>query len=161
MHYFQVLGLSGHPHHALWNIKTTQDAKKLRVHLKFLTGDFLTAERLNRDNPNLSNICKLCHTAVESTEHILLICSETVEVRHRILPELLNTIAKVDPTSLLVQNTSSSQLTQFILDCTSFNLKEGYRISMQNPGISDIFKLSRDWCFAVGSTRSKQLKRRQ
>ena len=36
----QISGLTGASHPALHNISTTQDAKKLRFHLKFLTCDF-------------------------------------------------------------------------------------------------------------------------
>ena len=45
----QLTGLSGNPHPALHNIYTTQQAKKLRLHIKFLTGDFLTGERQAND----------------------------------------------------------------------------------------------------------------
>ena len=38
----QLTGLSGQPHPALHSIQTTQDSKRLRLHLKFLCGDLLT-----------------------------------------------------------------------------------------------------------------------
>jgi hypothetical protein len=41
----QLSSLSGRPHPVLHNISTTQDAKKLRLHLKFLTCDFLPNEK--------------------------------------------------------------------------------------------------------------------
>ena len=41
-----IQGLSGVPHQAVLNVQTTQDALKLRYHLKFLSGDYLTAERM-------------------------------------------------------------------------------------------------------------------
>ena len=47
----KVLGLSGCPHPAIQNIFTTQDVKKLRLHLKFLTCDYLTNERLALNHP--------------------------------------------------------------------------------------------------------------
>ena len=81
----QILGLSGIPHPALQNIKTTQDSLKLRAHLKFLTGDYLTAERLSIDqgtNPK----CRLCSAPCESTEHILTQCRATSDIYERLLP---------------------------------------------------------------------------
>ena len=131
---------SGHP--VLQNILTTQDAKKLRHHLKFLTCDYLTANRLYMNNNNLDNSCKLCQmldetTQVESIEHILVSCKATAEVRSRLRPGLLNTVAAVQPcSSLLMNDTSDSELTQFILDCTSPNLPNSLRIPAHNPRIS-------------------------
>ena len=154
----QLLGLSGRPHPALLNILNTQDAKKLRHHLKFLTGDFLTGERLAIDQPNLDPACKLCSAPVESIEHVLVSCRATSEVRQRIFPELVNVVAKVQPTSQILQNPSHHQLTQFILDCTSPNLAETLRIPAHNPGISEVFRISRDWCYAVSNERTRLLK---
>ena len=94
----QISGLTGAAHPALHNILTTQDAKKLRLHLKFLTGDFLTNERLSIDQPHLSSACSLCDHPVESTEHVLVACRATSDVKDRLLPELLNVVATVQPT---------------------------------------------------------------
>ena len=62
-----LLGLSGHPHPALLNIRTTQDARKLRLHVKLLAGDYLTGEVLASCQPHLSPACKLCLDPLEST----------------------------------------------------------------------------------------------
>ena len=70
----QLLGLSGRSHPALLNIKTTQDSKKLRHHLKFLTGDFLTGWRKSIDQPGSNPACKLCSAPWETTEHIMTTC---------------------------------------------------------------------------------------
>ena len=148
----QIAGLSGHPHPALQNILTTQDVKKLRSHIKFLCGDFLTGERLGLDqgaNPQ----CRLCSAPVETSEHILVQCRSLHEVRERLLPELLNTVASVHPTSQIILNTTTPYLTQFLLDCTSLNLPNLYRLSRQIPGIHRIFRIARDWCFGIGLIR--------
>ena len=49
----QLHGLTGRPHPALSGILTTRDTKKLRHHIKFLAGDFLTEER--QANASLSS----------------------------------------------------------------------------------------------------------
>ena len=157
----QLHGLSGRPHPVLQNINTTQDAKKLRFHLKFLTSDFLTAERLALDQPNLNPACKLCQAPSESIEHVLVSCRATEEVRQRLLPDLLNTVAYIQPNSEILQTPSASQLTQFVLDCSSINLDSNLRIPAHNPGVSAVYKLSRDWCYSVGNMRAKLLKSRK
>ena len=156
----QLLGLSGRPHPVLQNILTTQDAKKLRLHLKFLTCDYLTNDRLAVDQPGRSPACSLCG-ALDSIEHVLLACKATDSIRSRLLPELLNTVSKVQPTSALLTMPPPppSILAQFVLDCTSFNLPETIRISVQNPGISEIFVLSRDWCYGISSERFRLLRK--
>ena len=160
MNYLNVklVGPSGRPHPVLLNISTSQDARKLRHHLKFLTGDFLTAERRAADQPGLDKSCKLCFATVESAEHVLVACRATAEVRQRIFPELMNTTSKVQPNCAILRDHSNSVLAQFLLDCTSINLPTEYRIPAHNPGISLIYKLSRDWSFAVTNARAGLLR---
>ena len=77
-------------------------------------------------------------------EHVLVVCKATQLVRDRLLPELLNTVLSVQPSSsILLPNRDNLILSQFLLDCTSVNLPETYRVPAHNPGM--IFKLSRDW----------------
>jgi hypothetical protein len=156
----QLNGLSGAPHPCLLNIITTQDVKKLRLHLKFLTGDFLTNERLNLDQPNLSPACQLCHAPVESSEHVLVVCKATQEVRSRLIPDLMNTVAQVQPTCKLLEShpPQASILAQFLLDCSSLNLPDSFRVPAHNPAISAIFNVSRNWTFSISSARSRLLK---
>ena len=161
MNYLNVKlsGLTGASHPALHNIYTTQDVKKLRLHLKFLTGDLLTNERLSIDQPTLSPACYLCDAPVESIEHVLVVCRATSEVRSRLLPELMNAVASVQPTCQILKSTpAASILCQFILDCTSLNLPDSTRVPAHNPGISTIYRVSRDWCFAANSIRKNCLK---
>ena len=155
----ELAGLSGSPHVALLNINTTQDALKLRYHLKFLTGDYLTAERVSADQ-STSPMCKLCEAPVESTEHVLTACLSTADTRRRLLPELLNTVSQVQPSSAILLS-QDYYLTQFLLDCTSINLPCSYRVPTHNPRVSEILKISRDWCFAIGRQRLKLLKLRK
>ena len=59
----------------------------LRLHIKFLSGDFLTNERLSIDNPALSPACPLClshdpgNVLLESTEHVLVTCRATFTIK--------------------------------------------------------------------------------
>ena len=90
----KVLGLSGCPHPAIQNIFTTQDVKKLRLHVKFLTCDYLTNEMLALNHPGKDPGCQLCPEApTDSIEHVIMSCRATSDVRDRLLPELLNAVA--------------------------------------------------------------------
>ena len=141
------------------NICTVMDVKKLRVHLNFLTCDFMTNERLSLDRPNVSPACDLCQDPTESIEHVLTSCRATSEVRSRLYPELVNAVVQVHPMSaILLYHPPPCILTQFILDCTSLNLPDSVRVPSHNPEISKICKVSRDWCYAVSSERSRLLK---
>ena len=155
----QLSGLSGAPHPSLKNITTTQDVKKLHLHLKFLTCDFMTNEKLSLDQPSVSPACNLCQAPVDSIEHVLAVCRATNDVRSRLLPDLLNIVSKVQPSCSLLKNTASADiLTQFILDCTSLNLPDSFRIPAHNPDISEVFRFSRDFCFSISNEQSCLLK---
>ena len=104
--------------------------------------------------------CRLCDAPLEDIPHILVDCPKTAETRHRLLPQLLNLVADVQPQSGLLDTskTTSRQLAQFIMDPTSFNLPNTHRISFQHPRLSDLYRLSRDWCFAIYNSRARLLK---
>ena len=141
----QLAGLSGRPHPILQNIRTTQDAKKLRLHIKLLTCDYFTNEKLAKDNPMKSPACDLCHAPWDTIEHILVTCSATVETRRRLHPELVNAVARVQPTcGILQHHPPPAVMVQFILDCTSINLPENFRIPAHNPDIGIVYRVSRD-----------------
>ena len=155
----QLLGLSGRPHPALQNILTTQDAKKLRLHLKFLTSDYLTNERIAKDRPSLSPACVLCSFPNDTIEHVMVGCKATADVRRRLFPELVNVVAQVQPMcNILWLPPPPSILTQFVLDCSSLNLPDSFRIPAHNPGIYKIYKISRDWSFGISCERSRLLR---
>ena len=106
--------------------------------------------------------CRLCPAPVESTQHILTECRATADIRQRLLPELLNLLADVQPNNgFLREPIQNRVLTQFLLDPTSLNLSNTYRISLQHPRLREFFRLARDWCFTVNNNRVQQLKNRK
>ena len=54
---------------------------------------------------------------------------------------------------------SDDMLCQFILDPTSLNLP--VRVSLQDPLLTEFFKLSRDFCFFIDKTRIGLLKEKE
>ena len=158
----RMLGLSGRPHPVLQGINSTQDANKLRLHLKFLTCDYLTNERLSLEHPGKNPACQLCEEAPTDTiEHVVMACKATAEVRERLLPELLNVVAKVQPDCQILDILPPTPvMTQFVLDCTSFNLPDHVRIPYHNPQTSEIYRVSRNWCYGINNERSRLLQSR-
>ena len=165
----QLTGLNGRHHPALSGLETTRDVERLRPHLKMLTGDYLTYSRIAEDRKMGDPSCRICraeqpsNAPPETIVHILTECRGTAEARARIVPELLNILLAVQPEHIYLTCPPSLHIpdntfTQFILDCTSFNLAPQYRISMDNSRISEIFRISRDLCFATHSSRMQVLK---
>ena len=166
----QLCGLTGRHHPALSGLETTREVEKLRPHLKMLTGDYLTYSRIAQDRGTGDPCCRICRaeqplniSPPETIEHILTECRGTTEVRERIFPELLNEIACTRPDHTYLTHPPSHHkldlnLAQFILDCTSFNLGPELRININNNRVSNIFRISRDLCFAMHTRRMQALK---
>ena len=94
----QLLGLSGKPHPALLGINDTRQALKFRAHVKLLSGDFPSFEKLSSQQ-NCGPHCRLCPSPIESTQHILTECRATADIKQRLLPDLLNLVSQVTPTN--------------------------------------------------------------
>ena len=92
--------------------------------------------------------------------HILTFCSAYSDIRIRILEEFsylcLQVKSVLDFSELM---TDSETLCQFILDPSSFNLKQ--RVHMNDPLLGSFFRVSRDLCFAVNERRMKLLKEKK
>ena len=149
--------LRGKSHPCLSNVITSHEVRKLRPHLKFLSGDYLTYQtqfhRTNKGSP----LCRICESENETISHILAICPHYETIRKRILSEIL-AVTRLAKTHLeinsIIQNPET--LTQFILDPTSFNLES--RVHRDDPVVQSLFKLSRDMCYSIHNARMKKLK---
>ena len=86
-----LLSLRGRQHPALLNIVTPHEVQKSRIHLKMLSGDFLTYEikALHSGGSPHCRICikKMSIFIIESTEHIITSCEAFDEIRTRIFPQ--------------------------------------------------------------------------
>ena len=111
-----LFGLRGRHHPCLSNIVRVEDVRKLRPHLKFLTGDYFTYETQYKQSGKGSPSCKLCNTEPESTCHIIAICKEYSNVRSRISTELEYIVNKMNlrETQQIFENPSI--FTQFVFD---------------------------------------------
>ena len=105
---------------------------------------------------------------MESLTHVLTQCQSTSEPRARIISELGNLLEETDIDNLPSKVIHSGNfanllstprtLTQFLLDCTSFNLPDEYRYNINDVKVNKIFKLTRDLCFSIHTLRIKSLK---
>ena len=133
----------------------------MRPHLKMLSGNFLTFKKKS-DQSGGNPLCRLClgHQNPpigydETLEHLICFCESLSEPRSRILAEL-QLLCQQTESNINLQSFNSIELTQFVLDPTSLNLKQ--RINMTDPKLSEFFKISRDFCYIIDKIRSRSLK---
>jgi hypothetical protein len=154
-----LTGLRGRHHPALAYIITTQEVQKSRIHLKMLAGDYLTYEVKSNQSGGSPHCrcCSLSSPATESLEHVLTVCDLYSDIRERIVNEYshLCSQAKSDVSFQQIMRDNKT-FCQFILDPASFNLTK--RVHMNDPILSQLFKTSRDYCYAINSRRMKFLK---
>ena len=81
-------GLRGRHHPCLSNVITVDEVKKMRPHLKLLTGDYLTYKRKFDESGKGNPICRLCRTESESICHIVAICPAYNVIRNKIVEEM-------------------------------------------------------------------------
>ena len=85
-----LAGLRGRHHPALAYLVTTEEVKKSRPHLKFLTGDYLTYQKKFDQSGSGSPLCRICRLENETISHVIGTCVAFNETRSRILDEITN-----------------------------------------------------------------------
>ena len=120
-----------------------------------LSGNYITFELKSKQSGG-SPFCQICEskTEPETLEHLIAKCEGVSDIRMRIM----NSMTKICQDAGLkidLSLFSSQQLTQFILDPSSNNLKE--RDSISHTILSRLFHLSRDYCFDIDRMRTKSL----
>ena len=162
-------GLTGKPHPVLSWVQTTQDVVTVRPHVKMLSGDLLCYAFLAHDR-GLAPYCRLCSAAHkdltpnqpaapdEDYEHLLTGCRATANTRADKLATLLNTVAYHCKNNSILNNPSHTELTQFMLDCSSLNLPGDMRVPPNYPGFTNITKQCSITINAIHSDRKQKLK---
>ena len=100
-----------------------------------------------------SGYCRLCGFI----SHILN-CPITVRAK---MNTLENLAIAIKGTTILIDFESlkeSEHFDQFILDCTSLNLPNNYRVNIRDTAVIDIFKSARKTVHAIQSEQLRQLK---
>ena len=161
----KATGLTARPHPILSWAETTQDVVILRPHIKLLAGDYQCYEYLAHDR-GIEPYCRLCMSSTppsqqpptEDVDHILTQCRATSDTRASYLPGVLNTVAQYIATHSLLSDPTSAQLSQFLLDCSSLNLANNFRVPPHHPGFTPITKQCSIMIFAIHQDRTRQLK---
>ena len=159
------LSVSGPPHPVLRNVTVAYDVMKLRVQVRFLTGDYLTYSLDHTHGNGKSPHCRLCSNGDSSPDetvtHIISQCAALQDVRNRLFPEILDLIHLLFPddknqNSVLLQDPKIQ--TQYILDCTSPNLPKSLTVPMKDlEKTCRAFKVTRDFCYAIHKERIRKL----
>ena len=153
-----VSGLNGKCHPALSNVMTSHEVRQMRPHIKMLAGDYLTYS-MQAAQTDSSPHCRLCFAPFDDTEHVVASCNATADSRDRLFLELaVVTSLTANKIDFLEIAKNPNTLTQFILDCTSLNLENKHRGSIQDNAVSTIFKKCREMIFTIHSERIRKLK---
>ena len=145
----ELHGLTGRCHPAIQNVMTSEDVKKMRPHIKFLTGNYLTSKILFEQSGKGSPLCNWCLSGQEQDYcHILTSC-HIFECERNTFLSNLSLLCEQTQNNLSLTNflTDKEILTQLVLDPTSLNLSE--RVHMEDPILPAFFKLSRNYCFVI------------
>ena len=124
-----------------------------------LVGDFLTYDIKSKRSGG-SPLCKCCTdtSSPEDLIHILTQCLAYKDIRDRMFPEYSNICSEND-LKFEEMTSTDENLCQFILDPSSLNLSK--RINICDPELDKILRISRDYCYAINSTRMKILARKK
>ena len=98
---------------------------------------------------------------IDSTDSFAYLGTKTGDIVEISLTN--NLFKRIGPTKRLfsqgvncINLLSNGDLTNFILDPSSLNLKK--RVSINHPVLPSLFKLSRDFCYKIDSNRGKIIK---
>ena len=129
--------------------------------MKMLAGDYFTYE-IKANQSGGSPHCRCCPfpSPNENISHILTVCLAYSDIRNRMIPEF-EKLCNEAKTNLYFQEICNQNvaLCQFILDPASFNLRN--RVHMNDPILGQLFRLSRDYCYAINSARMKILRSKE
>ena len=101
-----------------------------------------------------------CKAPKDNIVHTLIQCRALADIHEWLKADLVNIIVDNDDQNKILEHTASDEtITQFVLDPTSMNLANGYRISILHPRLQGVLKISRDWCFSTNSRRTTLLKK--
>ena len=150
-----VLGLSGTCHPAIQNVFTSNEVQIMRIHLKFLSGDYLSNEKLSRQG-NHSPICELCELEEESYCHIITRCPVLNEPRIKLMKEIIDFCDKNAISFIHQIFLDNEKITQFVLDPTSLNLP--LRMNPNDRNLPQLFSICRNLCNSLHNMRMRKKK---
>ena len=163
MQYFNVsaCNLRGRYHPAICSVSSENEVKQMRPHLKMLTGDYLTYQVKSHESGGPSH-CRICSSEntknihTDSVKHILTSCSYLQSIQENILSEIRVICDSIPYLNFSEIENNCEDLTQFLLDPSSLNLKQ--RVSPSDEILSLLFSKVRNLCWALDKARMAKLK---
>ena len=125
----------------------------MRPHIKMLSGNYLTFE-VKSSQSGGSDQCRLCFDGAESLEHLIAQCVQLEDIRNRITTTLTNILTQAE-VEIGLSEFSTNELSRFILDPSSMSLSR--RVNINDPILPQLFRISRDYCYAIDKTRLANL----
>ena len=156
-----LTGRRGRQHPSVSNIVTTQEVKKSRIHIKMLVGDYYTYD-VKSSRSGGSPHCRACSdpTSKEDLVHILTQCMAYKKIRERIIPEYSEVLTSSESHLSMDEVLESNEnLCQFILDASSTNLRN--RINVNDPVLHTLFRISRNYCYAINCERTRIISKKE
>ena len=156
MKYFNVslLGLRGKQHPALNGPISVKQVLNMRIHLKILCGDYLTYEKRARQSGG-SPDCQMCYRDCENYCHLATSCEPLRETRERLMAHIYS-FCHENYINLTHIVSDKEQLTQFLIDPASMNLK--HRVNISDPVLPNLFQLCRRFWNGIHHERTKIIK---
>ena len=152
-----TLSLRGKPHPAVRGALTTSEVKEMRSHVKMLCGDYYSYAIRSAQSGG-SGHCRLCGFISEDIDHILS-CPVTIKAKNDTMKTLSSAVQNTKHFIDFKMLRASKHLNQFILDCTSLNLPNKFRVNISDTATLDIFKATRKMVHAIHTERIRQLKK--
>jgi len=100
-----------------------------------------------------NEICPLCHSDTEDTEHFILICPSLKSVRDRHLSVLRKYVANNFGNDIFNKIKNERLTIQFLLDSSSVKLRHIVKFKTEN--LRDIENMTRTLCFGMHNTTIK------
>ena len=152
--------------HPLWTScgENSFEISKAIIQAKFLSGRYRTDSLLCHFGKNDTPVCSLCQESVEgSVEHLLVLCDKLKQCRENQFKMLDERKDISDVSRKLIYDSfkkSVSNFVQVLVDCSSLptiiNATQG---NGNSHILTEIFKISRTWCFNIHMHRMKLLGR--
>ena len=150
--------------HPIWSTagSNPHEISKAVQQARFVSGRYRTGNLTRHWSEESQGFClsPTCANQIETVEHVLVECEAYNRSKSRLYSLWLSTPNK-DVLSLVLEALSSekSYLLQFILDCS---VLPSVRRAVQVNGpqlLTELFYLTRSWCFSVHRQRMKMLGR--
>ena len=151
--------------HPIWSTAGSNpyEISKAIQQARFLSGRYRTQSLASHWSANKSSYClsPTCSQEVETIDHVLLNCQAYNECKGRLYSLWLSSQNQI-VYQLVLEAFSSTQeyLLQFILDCSVLpSVIKATQTQQGKEILSELFYLTRTWCFSVHKQRMKMIGR--